>query len=31
MTQIDNPEKPIELRKRVWLMLMRNSEGVVEK
>jgi hypothetical protein len=27
MTQIDTPEKRIELRKRVWLMLMRSSEG----
>jgi hypothetical protein len=27
MTQIDNPEKRIELRKRVWVMLMRSSGG----
>ncbi|MDR2541733.1 MAG: hypothetical protein LBD11_08615 [Candidatus Peribacteria bacterium] len=25
MTQIDNPESRVELRQRVWLMLMRSS------
>jgi hypothetical protein len=27
MTQIDNPEKRLELRKWVWVMLMRSVEG----
>jgi hypothetical protein len=28
VTQIDNPEKRLELRKWVWVMLMRTIEGV---
>jgi hypothetical protein len=30
MTQIDNPEKRIEQREWVWLMLMRTEDSILE-